>query len=51
MQEILKETPEVRQDRVRALKERIDRNEYSVDTRQVADRMLSSLLSDLEVDK
>lgn len=46
MHEILQQTPDVRADRVRALKQQIDKGEYSVDTYKVADQMLKSLLGD-----
>ena len=45
-QEILRQTPSVRADKVRALKDLIDRGEYEVDPRQVADKMMISLISD-----
>ncbi|MEW6426955.1 MAG: flagellar biosynthesis anti-sigma factor FlgM [Thermodesulfobacteriota bacterium] len=46
IREILQETPEVRAERVQALKERIDRGEYQVDSGKVADKLLKSLLQD-----
>lgn len=46
MQEVLKNTPSTRPDRVQAVKERIDRNEYAIDSYKVADRMLASLITD-----
>ena len=48
--EVLARTPEVRADKVRELKEKIASGEYQVDPERIADRMLSSLLSDLPLD-
>lgn len=45
--EIVRETPDVRLERVQALKEKIEAGEYQVDSRKVADKMLRDLLSDL----
>lgn len=50
MQEILQQTPDVRADRVRSLKQQIEKGEYSVDPYKVADQMLKSLLQDNIVD-
>ncbi len=46
VRDILRNTPEVRADRVAELKEKIERNEYDVDPRKIADRMLYSLITD-----
>lgn len=46
MKGILKDTPEVRQDRVQELKAKIDRGEYKVDPYKVADKLLMNLLSE-----
>ena len=46
MQEILQETPEVRKEKVDDLKRRIEEGAYQVDSHQVADKMMWSLLSD-----
>jgi len=46
MQEILQETPEIRKDKVDALKKEIEEGTYQVDSNQVADKMMWSLLSD-----
>ena len=45
--EIVRETPDVRLEKVQALKEKIEAGEYEVDSRKVADKMLRDLLSDL----
>ena len=46
MRDILEQTPEVRADRIKALKEEIARGEYQVDPYQLADKMMGSLLSE-----
>lgn len=46
MHEILQQTPDVRTDRVRFLKQQIDQGNYKVDPYKVADQMLKSLLQD-----
>lgn len=46
VKEVLAQTPEVRLEKIRALKGQIERGEYQVDADAVADRMLQSLLSD-----
>lgn len=51
IQEVLQETPEVRLDKVQELKEKIAGGEYHVDSRELADKMLTSLFSDLPMDK
>ncbi len=48
--DILEQTPDVRMDRVQALKEEIARGEYQVDPRRLADKMMGSLLSETLVD-
>ncbi|EKD34334.1 MAG: Anti-sigma-28 factor, FlgM, partial [uncultured bacterium] len=45
-QEILQQTPAVRPERIAALREQIERGEYEIDARQIADKMLFSLVSD-----
>ncbi len=46
IKEVLTETPDIRTEKVQALKEQIEQGTYSVDSRKVADKMLISLLSD-----
>jgi negative regulator of flagellin synthesis FlgM len=46
MSDILQRTPEVRSEKVQAIKEQIERGEYRVETREIADRMLNELLSE-----
>lgn len=46
IKEILSETPEVRADKVEALKQQIEKGEYQVDAEQIADKLLMSLLTD-----
>ncbi len=48
--DILEQTPDVRMERVQALKEEIARGEYQVDPRRLADKMMGSLLSETLVD-
>ncbi|HIJ89729.1 MAG: flagellar biosynthesis anti-sigma factor FlgM [Desulfobulbaceae bacterium] len=48
--DILEQTPEVRADRVQALKEEIARGGYKVDPFRLADKMMSSLLSETLVE-
>jgi negative regulator of flagellin synthesis FlgM len=45
MHDILQQTPEIRAEKVLALKERIERGEYSVDPQGVADKMLQDFFS------
>jgi negative regulator of flagellin synthesis FlgM len=47
---ILEQTPEVRADRVLALREEIARGEYQVDPSRLADKMMGSLLSETLVE-
>ncbi|MFZ5775701.1 MAG: flagellar biosynthesis anti-sigma factor FlgM [Thermodesulfobacteriota bacterium] len=46
MRELLDQTPDVRLDRVQALREQIARGEYTVDPYRLADKMMETLLSD-----
>lgn len=46
MKGIIQNTPDLRMDRVQALKEQIERGEYQVDPYRVADKMLMNLLSE-----
>jgi negative regulator of flagellin synthesis FlgM len=46
MKGIIQNTPDLRMDRVQALKEQIERGEYEVDPYRVADKMLINLLSE-----
>ncbi|MDZ7642555.1 MAG: flagellar biosynthesis anti-sigma factor FlgM [Desulfurivibrio sp.] len=46
IKEVLAQTPEVRVERIKALKDQIERGEYQVDAHAVADRMLATLLGD-----
>ena len=50
VRDILDQTPEVRADRVQALKEQIARGEYQVDPHRLADKMMGSLLSETLVE-
>lgn len=45
-QALLQQVPDVRADKVQALREKIDNGEYVVDPHQIADKMLFSLLSE-----
>ncbi len=46
VKEVLAQTPEVRVEKIKALKGQIERGEYRVDAHAVADRMLQSLIAD-----
>jgi negative regulator of flagellin synthesis FlgM len=46
MQELLRQTPEVRAEKVGELKARIERGEYHPEPREVADRMLAGHLAE-----
>ena len=46
MKDIIQETPEVRMDKVQALKAQIEQGEYQVDPYRVADKMLMNFLSE-----
>jgi negative regulator of flagellin synthesis FlgM len=46
MHEIIQQTPEVRAERIQALKEQIAKGDYSVDPYKVADKLLISLMQD-----
>lgn len=46
IRDILAQTPDVRADRVQALKEEIARGEYQIDSYRLADKMMASLLSE-----
>ena len=50
VRDILEQTPEVRTDRVQALKEEIARGAYQVDPHRLADKMMGSLLSETLVE-
>ena len=50
MHEIIQQSPEVRAEKVQALKERIAKGEYTVDPYKVADKLLLSLLQDNIID-
>ena len=45
-QAILEQVPDVRADKVQALREKIDNGDYVVDPHQIAEKMLVSLLSE-----
>lgn len=47
--EVLLTTPDVRTDKVQALKEQVERGEYKIDPMAVADKMLLSLISDTNI--
>ena len=47
IQAILDSTPAVRTEKVQAIRERIEQGEYQVDPKEVADKMIVSLLSDM----
>lgn len=47
MQEILRNTPDIRAEKVQGLKMRIGNGRYWVDAREIASKMLSSLVASL----
>ncbi|WP_456432923.1 flagellar biosynthesis anti-sigma factor FlgM [Thermosulfuriphilus sp.] len=47
VQAVLENTPDVRVDKVRAIKEQIEAGTYQVDSKKVAQAMLTDLLKDL----
>ncbi|MBA2848829.1 flagellar biosynthesis anti-sigma factor FlgM [Thermosulfuriphilus ammonigenes] len=47
VQAVLENTPDVRADKVRAIKEQIETGTYQVDSKKVAQAMLTDLLKDL----
>lgn len=50
VRDVLEQTPDVRADRVQALKEEIARGEYQVDPYRLADKLMASLLSETLVE-
>ena len=46
IQDILQETPDIRLEKIQELKKKIEKGEYHVDSLQLADKMLMSLLSE-----
>ncbi len=47
IESVLKSTPDVRADKVKAIKEQIEAGTYQVDSKKVANAMLADLLKDL----
>ncbi len=47
IESVLKTTPDVRADKIRALKQQIENGSYQVDSKKVANAMLKDLLKDL----
>ena len=45
--EIVRNTPEVRQEKIEALKEKVEAGEYEVESDKVAEKLLRNLLSEL----
>lgn len=45
--ETIRNTPDVRQEKIQALKEKIEAGQYQVDSDKVADKLLRNLLSEL----
>ncbi|MBU0483733.1 MAG: flagellar biosynthesis anti-sigma factor FlgM [Proteobacteria bacterium] len=46
MQAIIQETPDMRLEKIQAIKEKIDSGDYKIDPQKVAGKMLTSLLTD-----
>ena len=46
LQAMVQRTPEIRLEKIRTLKEQVERGDYQVDCRKVAEKMLTSLLSE-----
>ncbi len=47
IQQVLENTPDVRAEKVQDLKSRVQSGEYKVDSREIASKMISSLIQDL----
>lgn len=47
VQEVLKTTPDVRAEKVEELKQKVNSGQYRVDSREIANKMISSLMSEL----
>ncbi|MDI6789973.1 MAG: flagellar biosynthesis anti-sigma factor FlgM [Thermodesulfobacteriota bacterium] len=47
IQEVLKNTPDVRAEKVQELKSKIESGQYRVDAREIANKMVSNLIQDL----
>ncbi len=47
IQEVLKNTPDIRAEKVQELKSKIESGQYRVDAREIANKMISSLIQDL----
>lgn len=47
IQEVLKNTPDVRAEKVQELKSKIESGQYKVDGREIANKMISSLIQDV----
>lgn len=47
IQEVLKNTPDVRAEKVQELKSKIESGQYRVDAREIANKMISDLIQDL----
>ncbi len=47
IESVLKTTPDVRADKVRAIKEQIEAGTYQVDSKKIANSMLADLLKDI----
>ena len=45
--EIVRDTPDVRQEKIQALKEKIEAGEYELDSDKIADKLLQNLISEL----
>jgi negative regulator of flagellin synthesis FlgM len=45
--ETIRNTPDVRQEKIQALKEKIEAGEYQIDSDKVADKLLRNILSEL----
>ncbi len=47
VQEVLKNTPDVRAEKVQELKAKVESGQYKVDAREIAGKMISSFIQDL----
>ncbi|MDP2992785.1 MAG: flagellar biosynthesis anti-sigma factor FlgM, partial [Deltaproteobacteria bacterium] len=47
IQEVLKNTPDVRAEKVQELKSKIESGQYRVDAREIANKMISDVIQDL----
>ncbi|MFH1146314.1 MAG: flagellar biosynthesis anti-sigma factor FlgM [Pseudomonadota bacterium] len=47
VQEVLKSTPDVRAEKVEELKQKVNSGQYKIDSQEIANKMIKSLITDL----